>query len=292
MAPSTPLAANLRGALWITLAAFLFAIMMSLAKLLGERLHIVQIGFVRAFFGLLLVSPMMLREGLGLWRTRRLPLHIARAVLGATAMIASFYAVTHMALADATAISFTRALFMVLLAAVILGEAVGPRRWAATLLGFLGVVIMARPAGGVIELAALVALFGALCGATVSILIKQLSATEKPATILAYLGLVSTLYTGIPAALVWQWPTRLELGLLIALASIGSLAQLCLIRGFRIGEASALAPFDYCRLPFAAALGYVVFAELPGAQSWAGALIIVMSTLYIARREAAAGRGG
>lgn len=281
-----PLQRSWRAGLWIVLASGLFVCMGLTAKLLGQRLDSLQVSFARALFGLLVLTPLIVREGSGLFATPRWKLHVARGALGTLAMMSGFYAVTHLPLAEATALGFTRPLFMVLLAALVLGEMVRARRWSATAIGFLGVLIMLRPGAGVIEFAALVALFGALCAATVGILIKQLVESERPAVVLAWLGLVGTVLTGLPAAFVWQWPTLSEIGLMLVMGTLGTVSQLCLMRGYRLADASFLAPFDYARLPFAAALGFLFFGELPDRFAVLGAAIIAASTLYIAHREA------
>jgi drug/metabolite transporter (DMT)-like permease len=171
------------------------------------------------------------------------------------------------------------------LAAVVLHEVVRWRRWSATAFGFLGVLVMFRPGHGVLEIAAFAALFGALCVATVRLLIKRLAATEGSLTMLVYLGLISTTVTAVPAAFVWQNPTLVEIALLVLLGCVSSATQIFMIRGYSIGEASALAPFEYARLPFAAFYGFLLFAEIPDLYTMAGALMIVGATLYIARRE-------
>jgi drug/metabolite transporter (DMT)-like permease len=206
-------------------------------------------------------------------------MHLTRGVCGSIGLMCGFYALTHLSLADATAIGFTKPLFQIVLAALLLRETVRARRWSATAVGFLGVLIMVRPGDGVLEHAALVGLLGALAAATVSLLIKRLSASEGSLTIMVYLGAVSIVTTGIPAAFVWQTPTLAELAWMLLAAALASSAQICMIRGFRIGEASALAPLEYLKLPLAALYGYLLFTELPDLYTVLGALLIVLSTL-------------
>lgn len=277
---------NVRGAIWILASCLFFSCMAALVKLLGQRLDSLQLSFFRAFFGFLTVLPFIVGGGFAAVRTSRLGTHVTRGLMGGTGMICGFYALTHLPLAEATATGFTKPLFMVVLAALVLREVVRARRWSATAFGFVGVLIMLRPGDGVLEPAALVALLGAMAAATVSLLIKRLSATEGPLKILFYLGVTTTVMTAVPAVLVWQQPTLVEFLIMGVAAGSGSIAQVCMIRGFRIGEASALAPFDYARLPFAALFGFVLFSEVPDLQALAGAGLIVASTLYIARREA------
>lgn len=281
------LAGNLRGALWIVLASILFTIMSAMVKTVGGRLDSFEIGFFRCAFGLLTIVPFMLRVGSASLRTDRPFLHLWRGLLGTTAMFCGFYSVTHLPLADATAIGFASTLFMIVLAVLFLGETVRWRRWTATAVGFLGVLVMVGPGGHGLSVAMAAALFGALCVATVSVIIKKLSQTEPPLSILFSFGIVSTVASAGPAILVWQTPTLGELTLLMLIGVIGTVAQNCGIRGFRAGEATAVAPFDYCRLLFAGLLGFLLFGDVPTPQTLMGAGLIVASTLYIARREAA-----
>lgn len=281
---------NVRGAFWILLSCVFFTTMGAIVKVLGTRLDSFQLAFFRAGFALLILLPFVVRAGAGAFRTGRPGLHVARALAGTTGMMCGFYGLTHLKLADVTAIGFAQPLFLVVLAVLVLREVVGPRRWSATAIGFVGVLIMLRPGDGVLEFAALVALLGALAAAVVKLLVKQLTATEAPLTIMLWLGAISTLVTAVPAALVWQDPGMLDLAGMAVAAGCAIGGQFCMIRGFRIGEASALAPFEYAKLPIAAAYGVLLFAEIPDAYSLVGALLIAGSTFYIGRREAKLGR--
>jgi drug/metabolite transporter (DMT)-like permease len=276
--------------LWVSLSAVLFTSMSAVVKSLGAHLDSFQLAFLRASIGFVLILPFVFAAGLGVLRTSRLRMHLTRGVCGSIGLMCGFYALTHLSLADATAIGFTKPLFLIVLAALLLRETVRARRWSATAIGFLGVLIMVRPGDGVLEHAALVGLLGALAAATVSLLIKRLSASEGSLTIMVYLGAVSIVTTGIPAAFVWQTPTLAELAWMLLAAALASSAQICMIRGFRIGEASALAPLEYLKLPLAALYGYLLFTELPDLYTVLGALLIVLSTLYIGHREAQLGK--
>ena len=170
-----------------------------------------------------------------------------------------------------------------------LGEVVRLRRWTATAVGFVGVIVMMRP-GGDIELATWVAAIGAFLVAVVTIMIKKLSTTERPETLLLYYGVVSSLVALGPALLVWRTPTLVELAFLMAIGTLGAAGQYCIIRGYRIGEATALLPFDYTRLIFAGVIGFQWFAEIPDAWTLTGAAIVVGATLYIGIREARLGK--
>ncbi|MBM3556727.1 MAG: DMT family transporter, partial [Alphaproteobacteria bacterium] len=180
------LAPNVRGALWLLAACLVFSIMGALIKLLGTHLPSHQSAFFRALFGNLAVLPFALHLGRAGFATKRLPLHLSRGLTGAGAMLCGFYATVHLPLAESVALSFTKPLWLIPLAVLILGEPVRARRWTATAVGFVGVLVMLRPGGASIDPAVGVALLGALLVALVNIQVKKLVSTEAPATLVFY----------------------------------------------------------------------------------------------------------
>lgn len=282
---------NVRGALWLLLSAVLYGVMAVLAKYLGARLDSFQTAFFRALFGLIVILPFLLKAGWaeGGIRTGNLPIQILRGFVGSAAMVCGFYAFTHMPLADAQALNFTRTLFLVPLAAVLLRETLGARRVAAALAGFGGVLIMLRPTGA-IEPAALVALLGAVLVALAVVLVKIASRTDKPVTLMFYTGIVGIFVTGVPAYFAWQPPTLEEYLLLALMGAAGAASHNFFIRGYSAGEATVIAPFEYSTLVFVAVGGFLVFGDLPTVWTLSGAAVIIGAALYIVRREAQAAR--
>jgi len=228
------------------------------------------------------------RSGLG---TERLGLHFLRALIAGTGQILVFYSLIMLILADATVIQFSRPLFMTVLAVLILHEAVGWRRWAATTVGFIGVMVVVRPGDGAIDAGWLVGLSAAFLFSVGLILIRRLSSTEPPSRILFYYHVFGALLIAGPAIWVWKTPTPEEWLVLIMVGVMTTIAMVCFVRGFAVGEASILGPMEYIRLVYAAALGYIFFAEVPGQWTWIGSAIIIASALYIARNEAFRIRG-
>ncbi|MCA8909341.1 MAG: DMT family transporter [Rhodospirillaceae bacterium] len=283
------LPANTRGAAWILLAAAGFSTMAALVKILGQNLPSLQIAFFRCWVGLALVTPLIVRAGPRILLSRSWKLHVGRALVGIIAIGCGFYAFTHLPLATATAFTFTKPLFMIVLAVLLLGEVVRWRRWTATVAGFVGVLVMVRPGAGTLDPAIFISLTQALCIAIAVVLVKKVPRTESNLTILAYFGILSTTLMGIPAAIVWQPMTAAQWGLGIAVGLFGVASQWAIINGYRTGEASAVAPFDYTRLLFASLFGIVLFGEMPDVWTVVGAGIIVAATVYIARREARIG---
>jgi drug/metabolite transporter (DMT)-like permease len=282
---------NLRGALWILGAAVMNAVVMSLVKLTGETLPPAVIAFFRGVFGLLIMAPFMWRTGLAGFQSRRPGLQLVRAVSSGLILLAGFYAFVHLPLAQVTSILFSRPLFLLVLAALLLGERLRLYRSAATLAGFVGVLIVVRP-GPSMDPAALIALAAALMAAGNIVMVKILTRTDRTETLIFYAVLGQTLTLAIPAALDWRTPDGREWALLLGVAVAATLLQTCMVRGYRIAEASAMAPYDYSRLLFSTMAGFMLFQEVPDIWTGLGALILVASTFYITRRERQLARAG
>ncbi len=283
------LPANARGALWVTGGTMVFAFNDTLVKILGGTIHPVEMVFFRYCVGTVILIPVFWRAGRTLMTTQRLPLHIGRGVIAGIGQAGAFYAVVHLMLADATAVQFSRPLFMTLLAVFVLGETVGWRRWAATFIGFSGVIVMVRPGHAGLDIAWIVALATALMFAVAMILIRKLAQTEPTTRILFYYHLTGLGFFVAPAIWVWRTPVGEEWFFLVSIGVLTTLAMVCYVRGLAVGEASIVGPMEYTRLIYAAFLGYFFFAEVPLIWTWFGAAIIVASAFYIARREAFAG---
>ncbi len=280
---------NTRGVILVTLGAFLLTCMAALVKTLGARLDSFQILFFRSFIGLLFILPLALRHGLDICRTAYPFKHMTRGGIGILGNFCFFYSITHMLLADAMALQFSRPLFMIVLAALFLGERAGWARGIATVIGFGGILLMTRPFGEGFQPVALVAALGALFGALVVVAIKQLARTESTKVIMFYYAFWGAVFSLPAALLVWQTPTAHELVLLVMVGFLGIVGQSCITHGVTVAETTVVLPFDYLRIVYAAIFGVLLFAELPGLWSVAGAAVIVGSTFYILRAEARKG---
>lgn len=280
------LAPNVRGAIWLVFAGLTLITMNALVKSIGPRIPAVEMLFLRNAFGAVFLVPLLLWFG---WRsvaTKHHWMHLLRTGLGTTSMFGVFYAVTHLPLADATAILFSSPLFATVFAAIILGETVGWRRAVATVVGFSGVLVMMRPGAETIEPAAFVAIGAALLTGALAIIIRRLSGRDSPYVIIFWFTMAGSLITLFPALAVWVMPQPDDWPLLVVIGFIGLIGQGAFTLAFSSGESSAIAPFDYMRLIFAGLLGYLFFAEVPDLWSLVGAAIIIGSTFYIMRREA------
>lgn len=288
------LSANLQGALWILLSAALLTAMGALVKHVGKDIPSVQMVFFRSLIAVFVVLPFMPRSGLHAFRTKRPWMHALRTAAGTLGMFCVFYAFAHLPLAETVAIVFSRPLFAVGLAILFLGEVVGWRRVTAALVGFAGVLVMVRPGTAAFDPASLYAVTAAITAGSIAVIIKKLSATEPTITIILWFSVGSTVITFIPSLFVWVDPSPAEWVSLLLIGVIGGAGQAALTKGFSTGDTSFVTPFDYSRLIFATLIGLFVFAEVPDAWAVLGALIIVASGYYIARRELAllGGRGG
>ena len=272
---------NVQGIFWMLLAGIFFSVMVALIKLLGSRITSFEIVFFRSVVQLAVLSIVFWRIGFSSLKTSRPLLQGMRALIAVMLINCNFYAFTKLPLADVTAIGFSRNLFLALLAVPLLSEKMSVHRALATVIGFVGIIIIIRPGQGIFEGAAVIAVAGACLGATMMILIRKLTVSDSNLVMMTYPSMAIVLVTSVPTFLFWLTPTGYELVLLIIMSFMGIFGQWCMIQAFRLGEATAVAPASYMRLIFATIIGYLLFAEIPDVFSIYGTLIIVGSNLYL-----------
>jgi drug/metabolite transporter (DMT)-like permease len=286
-APPPPLSA----ALWMVGSAVFFSGLSGVIRHLGQEMHPFEVAFFRNLFGLAFMLPWLWRAGRAGLETRRLALYGVRAFLGLISMLCWFTALALLPIAQVVALSFTAPLFATMAAALFLGETVRARRWTATLAGLVGVGVILWPqvegAGGAsLSPGAILALLSTAISVAITLIVKRLTRTEPANAIVTYMVLLMTPMSLVPAAFVWTWPPLDTWLWLVALGGLGSLGHVCYVRSFALADASAVMPYDYTRLLFAALIGWIAFGELPTIYTWIGAAVIVASAIYIARREA------
>jgi drug/metabolite transporter (DMT)-like permease len=280
----------LAGIAWMLLASLGFAGVYGIVRHLSTDLHPFVIVFFRSLFGLAVMVPWILSTRLDGLRTRRVGLHLVRAVLSITVTFSLFWGFSHMPMAQAMALNFTAPLFTTVFAVIILGEVAHLRRWSATIIGLLGTIVILRPGMEAVSAPALVVLFGSLVMAGSVIVIKILSRTESVNAIVTYMVIFITPLSLVPALFVWTTPDWRELAWLFALGVAATFAHQCVTRALRAADASVVMPFEYTQLPFVAAIGYLAFGQGVDAWTWSGAAIIAAAGIYIAHREAVIGR--
>jgi drug/metabolite transporter (DMT)-like permease len=276
----------IQAGLWMSLGGLAFAGMSGVIRHLSGEMHPFVVAFYRSLFGLIWMVPWLVQHGATVLRTRRRLFYTIRASFSLFSMLGAFYGVAYMPIADATAISFTGPLFATIGAALILHETVRLRRWVATLVGFAGVLVVVRPGPDSFNPVALAVLLSAAANAGSYLAVKALSRTEPPNLIVVYMVLYLVPLSLVPALFVWSWPSWSALPWLVVMGAFGTLGHLSLTRGFAAADISVALPFDYLRLPFAAAMAYLWFHETPDRDTFVGAAIIAAASIYIAHREA------
>jgi drug/metabolite transporter (DMT)-like permease len=252
----------------------------------SQNLHPFEVTFFRHVFTLFVMLPLLMKLGPGALRTGKFPLILLRGLFGFASTVLWFYAVPNLPLANATAINFTAPLWATLFAAVILHEPVRIRRWIATAVGFAGVLVVLRPGFTDFSVWALVMLIAAACWGSQHIVLKSLSRTVPANVIVCYHAILLSPMALILSLFVWRTPGLEDIFWLVTLGLCGTAGHLALARSFAAAEASVVLPFDFSKMPIAAAIGYFAFDEHPDLWTWAGAALIVSASAYIARREA------
>ncbi len=283
---SRPADAPRRGVLMMCFAVLCFAIMNTFTKeLRGSDLPVVEIIWGRYFFHFALILVFFPRRIPTLLHTEDKGLQIARSILVLLATACMFVALGLMPLADAVAITFAGPLLIVAMSAMFLGETVGPRRWTAVIVGFIGMLVIIRPGAGTFQFAALLPVAVAFFYALYQIITRLISHRSDPLSMLFYTALVGALAMSAIVPFDWQTPTVQQWLMLIAAGFLGGLGHYAIIKAYERSEATLVAPFAYTEIIWATSLGLLVFGDFPDLFTFAGTAIIVASGLYVLQRE-------
>ncbi|MBL8700382.1 MAG: DMT family transporter [Alphaproteobacteria bacterium] len=285
--PPTAVAPSfLRGLAFVLCSALCFGLLDASGKWLSRDHHVLQVVWARYFFAVLVLVPWMGRTGVAAaFRSARPGLQIVRAGILAATSIMFFFAIRFIQLAEAQAISFVAPLVVTALAALVLREHVGPRRWAAVFVGFVGVLVIIRPGAGVMHWAAGIVLLQAVLGAGYHLLTRFLAAHDPARVTFMFTGMVGAVLFSVLAPFVWSAPTPLHWAMMVTMGVFGTVGHWCLIQAYRYAEASSLAPFLYASLPWVTLLGWIVFGDLPDRWTVVGAAIVIASGIYVFYRE-------
>lgn len=276
-----------RAVLLMVFASLVFNLMNAVIRYLSADIHPFEIGFFRNVFGLVALSPLYFRHGLRVLKTKRIGMHATRAGFNVISMMCFFYALSITPLAEVASMGFTLPIFVTIFAAIFLGERLRARRLAALAIGFCGALIIVRPGAETMETGPLIVLAGTALWAVSIMVIKSLSRTDSPLTITSWAS-INLAVLSFPIALIyWTTPTLEQFAWLGAIGIMGSVGAMATAHSLRLAEATALMPFDFIKLLWAALIGLVVFGEVPSPWTWVGAAIIFASTLYLTYREAA-----
>lgn len=313
--PARPLSARDRqiagdrplfGILCLVTAGFVFSFFNAIVKHLSAELPVMEVAWGRYVFHLvfaILYAGIATRfepgpatapvAAVSKWtqpwrdmlRARRPGLQFLRSLLMLATTLLFFLAVSYVDLAAATAVAFVEPLVITILSHFLLKERVGPRRWAAVAVGFIGVLIVIRPGFGMVHLAILLPVLSASTGACYNVLTRVAARHDSNATSLFYAALVGCLVLSGFMPFLWQAPSLTQWLLLAALGLSGGLAHTLVIRAFSYASASVIAPFIYLQLLWATAISYVWFEMLPAVTTWVGGAVIIATGVYVAHRE-------
>ncbi len=276
-----------RGIGYMLLSTLANAAMNAIMKWCSNLYSPAEIAFFRQAFAMIpVLGLIMVSGGPGLIKTSRPLGHLLRSIVGNLSLACIVAAYRYLPLADVTAYNFTSPLFLTALSVPLLHEKVGRHRWAAVLIGFVGVLIMMRP-GSELNVGAGFAVAAALLAAFAMITIRHLSRSEHPLAIVFYFTLFGTLFAGLAAVPHFVAPADLAAwGLVILIGCLGGTAQYCTTMCYRYASPPVVAPYNYVTLVWTVGLQFTIWGTLPDMAMIAGALLIVASGLYIIYREA------
>ncbi|RDE08357.1 DMT family transporter [Pelagibacterium lacus] len=273
------------GVLVMLLGMFLFSLNDAMGKWLVSTYTVGQVLLLRSAVALVILLPFLLRGGpRPIFSVERPRLQAARVVFSTVEVFCFYWAVYFLPLADVMTYWLAAPIYVAALSPFLLREKVGPIRWAAIGLGFVGVLVALAPSGEINGLAILVSLIGTLAFALMVITGRTLRGT--PDTVLVFFQIAGALVAGIVLIpFGWVTPTMPDLFLLGMLGVVAMLAHICVNRAVKLADAAAVAPLQYTLLPWAIILGYIFFDDLPRPMTLLGAAIIIASSFIIYLRE-------
>ncbi len=274
-----------RGILWMLAAMMMFSGTNACAKFLTGHYPVMQIVWARYFFQLLLLMIFLGPRIRQVMVTSKLNLQIVRSLILLVTSILFFFGLSRIGLADNSAIMFVAPILVTALSIPMLGEKVGPRRWAGIAIGFLGALIIIRPGSGMMQTAALFPLGAACLYALYQISTRFLGRTDNTMTTLLYTASSGTVVTTVLAPFFWQVPDVTGWIMMAALGVTSNLGHFSMIKAYETSPAATVAPFSYVNLLWATMFGFILFAELPDLWTISGAVVIAASGLYIFHRE-------
>lgn len=268
-----------KGALFLGISALLFAIMGVLIREVSAGVNNETIVFFRNAVGVFLFVPMLLTKGIAPFRTQRLGNHFLRTFYGLSAMYCFFYAIAHLPLADSMMFTYAAPVFTPLLAWWWLRESLTPRMMFMVLIGFAGVLLVAKPTGAVFEPKALAGVAASLLAACAFVSVRAMSNTEPTSRIVFYFTTFSALLSSIPLLWAWQPLTAQQLTLLISIGLVATVSQFIMSHAYALAPPGKIGPLSYLAIVFSGIFAWILWDEVPGLSSWLGAGLIFASTL-------------
>ena len=266
-------------------ATLMLASMHGLVRQLSSDMHPFMIVFFRNLFGLVAVLPLLLQAGLGSLKTHNPRLHMLRAGVGVIAMLGWFYALSKVPIANATALSFSTTIFATVSAWLFLGERLRWRRSAAIVVGLVGVFVVLRPSAEGFNIYALLVLFTSIAWGISLTIVKHLSKTETPTSIVSWMGITLVILSFWPALAVWHTPTMEQLLWLFLVGALATAGHLLMTTSIQMADTSLVMSVDFTRLIWTALIGAYFFNEILDVWTFVGASIIFLAGWYIVFRE-------
>lgn len=302
--------ANLRpsqvGAISALIAVFFFSVNDAAIKFLSGGYALHEVVLIRSVIGLIIILAIIapLTDGRTIFRTRQLRLHLLRGLCVVIANMTFFLGLAAMPLADAVAIFFVSPLVITIFSVVFLGEHVGPRRWAAVIVGLIGVIIMMRPGTQAFQYASLLPAAAAVAYGGLHMLTRKIGRSDSAATMAFYIQIVFIVVCLIIGLAVgdgrfgaqddpslrfllraWEWPVAADLPIMLLVGFGVGVGGYFISQAYRVAEAAMVAPFEYLALPLSVVWGIIVFDEWPDTVSYIGMALIFGAGLFIIWRE-------
>ena len=254
-----------------------FAVMGACIQICAQTLSNGMVVFFRNVSGLAFLSPILIRGGREVLRTRHLKEHIFRGVAGLSSMYCFFYAIAHMRLADATLLNYTLPLFIPVVEAVWLGEPMPPRLAAPLALGFLGVVVVLRPGSGLVTWAAVFGLLAGFLSAVAQTGVRRLTKTEPTVRIVIYFALMGSSISALALPFVWVTPAPAVWAVIVLMGLAATTGQLLMTKAYSHAPASQIGGFVYTGVLFAAFMDWLRLGLTPSPRFFAGATLVMAS---------------
>ena len=276
---------NFKAIMLALIASFCAVLMSVFLKLAQEDSNVFTVGFLRFFFGLLLITPIIIQSNFKIYNTINFKLHILRCVINVPMMIFGFAALTYIPLEQIKAIGFLSPILVVILSVIFLGERIYLIRTFSLILGFIGTLIILRPGFIEINIGVYMVLASALLWSCVIIITKFMSKNDSAMTILTFQYTFVTLFTLPLAIIYWNNPSFISLIYTLLAAIVGTVLHRCINNAYKLSDLSIIQPVWFTQLVFASFLGFVIFGSLPDFFTWIGAILVFISVLIITYRE-------
>ena len=280
----------LRAVIFMVIGGLSIALMQATVKLISSELHPFIITLYRAGLVFVVLLPFLFWRGRAVFNTSSIRLQVVRGGIGGLGMLCVFTGLSMISLAEVTVLLFTVPIFATLLSVVFLSEKVGVRRWTAIFVGFLGILIIARPQGSV-STGHLFILCAALSWSTSILIAKKLTEKDTVISITFWQAMGCVPLAFIASLFVWELPSFVQLGALLGIAALGTVGHAMLYAALKVGQVSVILPLDYIRIIWSAGLGFILFGQLPTLHLYAGSLLIIAATAFLSYRELTAGEG-